>query len=623
MSSYSSSSFRKQELEEEIEHITLHVRRDQFDKALERIEGLDDTELNQFDHSLYFKKRALWAICLNRSGKFPEAIEMSEPAFEWAVDTNQPAWAVLSAYPLADSKMKTGDLKGSMENIRQVEPLFDLIPTRGVPGANFFYFKEKRAELMNIRGIISWQFGDILASQQNFVTALGLYRELNQDKKIAMLTNNLGNIYTYQGDLDVALKHYEEALNIRRRIDDKSGVASTVGNLAEVNAFLGNLEEAHKHIMECKNIQEEIGNDRGLAHALYILITILIALDKLEEARKYQKQLEELDKRTDNKTITLQRDVGSALFLKNSDRLLDIFEGGLKLRDFMGDKIIDFHMFINASLNYAEVLLLELRLSGNEQVFDEVRAISQAIKYKAMQQNSTIVQIQTEFVLAQIALVDFQINEAQTILQGIIEKAESKNLNRFAVAASIELDRLMTNSSKWQELVDKQASIQERLELTNLEETLTNIIKKRDAQVPDIEPESPVMFIIMTDSGLAVYSKSFQEGMADEQIIAGFLSAIDQFGQQMFAGQGTGDTIERIKYGQFILLLKKFGTLMFCYVFRGQSYFAMKRFDTFVESLNENKIFSLQTAAKGGIFAMTSDEEEKINLVVERVFNKA
>jgi hypothetical protein len=190
---------------------------------------------------------------------------------------------------------------------------------------------------------------------------------------------------------------------------------------------------------------------------------------------------------------------------------------------------------------------------------------------------------------AKLALLDLDIDLAKRLLIQGQTIAEEKGLSRLAFKISLELDTLIGQTEKWEELINRNGSMIERLELTQLERTIYQMILKREEiNIPELSQEEPVLLFILLTSGIALFSHRFRsETTIDDQIIGAFISAINSFSQQLFATTGS---IERVKYADFTLFTKIIEPFIFCYAFKGHSYLAMKKFTSLIESINKSKL---------------------------------
>ena len=77
--------------------------------------------------------------------------------------------------------------------------------------------------------------------------------------------------------------------------------------------------------------------------------------------------------------------------------------------------------------------------------------------------------------------------------------------------------------------------------------------------------EEPISFFILDEGGLRIASIDFcRRERVDENLVAGFLSAIQSFSNEVFA-----QTINQIRLDDYTLLVKAYPPFTFVYVFRG------------------------------------------------------
>ena len=78
--------------------------------------------------------------------------------------------------------------------------------------------------------------------------------------------------------------------------------------------------------------------------------------------------------------------------------------------------------------------------------------------------------------------------------------------------------------------------------------------------------------------------------MIDEQLVDGFLSAVNTFCQEMFSTKGY---LERVKYQEYTILLEPFGESFICsYVIKGYSYLASKRLIKLTDKITESPLYA-------------------------------
>lgn len=110
---------------------------------------------------------------------------------------------------------------------------------------------------------------------------------------------------------------------------------------------------------------------------------------------------------------------------------------------------------------------------------------------------------------------------------------------------------------------------------------LIDNLKLEESTISENNSES-VLFMIINSSGLAKFSKIFSERTQyNDQMIAGFLSAINSFSQETF-----GETfLKQISYRNFFMLFETIKDYRFVYAFKGDQKIAEKRLIAFKQEL--------------------------------------
>jgi hypothetical protein len=237
-------------------------------------------------------------------------------------------------------------------------------------------------------------------------------------------------------------------------------------------------------------------------------------------------------------------------------------------------------------LNLCDMLLLELRTSGNEEVLKEITGILEKLQTIGENQHSYSLLVDTYMLKSKMALLELDLDSARQLLSEAQQMAEEKGLQNLAMMISGEYDTLMDQLGKWTDLIDQNVPMIEKLELTELEGMVSRIIRKK-AETPEFAGEEPALFLILTETGTMKFSKQFApEGTLDDKVIGDLLTAINSFIQETFAATGS---IERIKHKEHTLLMKPIDPLLCCYVFKGQSYSALRKLDTLIDTIRSSR----------------------------------
>ena len=333
-------------------------------------------------------------------------------------------------------------------------------------------------------------------------------------------------------------------------------------------------------------LQEEIGNDVETSVTIVSIIGLMLELNDSEKTLYYTQKLQKLDEKSDNPIIHQQTRLVEALRLKRAKRITEITKAQEIFKQISDDKIYDHEVTIFASFNLCDMLLAELQTYGDEAILLEIRTLTEKLLTIAKAQNSYPLLAQIYVLQSKLALIELDTNKAQQLLSQAQILAEEKGLQRLAIRISNEHDKLLEQLTTWESLVEKNASLQERLELVEMEDFLTRLINKKATDLPNIQPEIPIVFLIILESGISIFSKTFQsENIADTQLIGGLVTAINTISREAFSVHGS---LERLKHKEYTMLLRHKDKILFSYAYKGSSYYAQQKFNQCITTLQQN-----------------------------------
>jgi tetratricopeptide (TPR) repeat protein len=475
-------------------------------------------------------------------------------------------------------------------------------------------------ELENERYIaaISLNIGRIFFSRGEIDEALSYYQRSSEifekiasKAELAICLNNIGQVYYSKGELDEALEFYQRSLAISEELQMKQEIAPCLNNIGDVYRERGEFESAADHYKRSLAIFEGIGNKVDMSYTIVNLIRVNIAQGACDDCTPYLEQLEAINQQEDNKFIDQIYRLSKALVLKESDRVIKRAEAQQLFQQLAEEEILKFDITANAMLNLCELLYLELETSASAEALNELKTLLQRILEIAEDQRAYAVFVETHLLQSKTALLELDVQKARQLLTQAQMIAEEKGLQKLAMKASGEYDSLLDQITKWDSFIEKEASMEERLQLVQLEKMVTGLIQKREVEIQERPPEEPVMLLIMAQSGLTLYSQSFEDDQQmDDQLIGGFLTAVTSFGTEVFSGSGA---IDRIQYQEYTVASKILESMMFCYMFKGQSYSAIQKLDHFMDEIqNITPVWKgLGRALQTG---QTLDEPEEIKL---------
>ncbi|NHJ38671.1 MAG: tetratricopeptide repeat protein [Asgard group archaeon] len=479
------------------------------------------------------------------------------------------------------------------------------------------------AETLNQIGkIYLWrcEYGPAL---ENCLQGLAIGKETGDAKITASVLETISEIYTRLGELDRALEYLEESISLQEEISNQAGVAESLiqmsyiliikGQLNQATKFLtqaqdifkdlkvkdgyfnvievislilyqkGEFKQAIAHLNDCFQFRKDFMNKQAITRLLFWLIVISIEDNALEEAQKYLKKLQKLIERKSSPICNVEYRLASALILKRSNNNEILEKARSILSDIVNKEQIDF-LFSNMTLyHFCELLLKQMQITNKRDEVDKVNDLIEMHLSIAKQIESHIMFAENFWLKANLSLIQGSKPTAKIFIEQAEQITEDKGLRRIGLKIARAKD--VINNGEIQEIQslsiqEEEATIEEDSEING---DVVRMIDRRTVDLPKLQEEEPVLLIIVYEGGVTVFSKKFsQKEMIDEMFVGGFLTAIDAFMHQTFA---TGGSIERIQHQEYTLLLKVENPLLFCYVFKGQSFTAIEKLDKIIQEL--------------------------------------
>ncbi|MFX1512244.1 MAG: tetratricopeptide repeat protein [Promethearchaeota archaeon] len=380
--------------------------------------------------------------------------------------------------------------------------------------------KHKIAEILHRFGLwYFFSFEDLSLASEYFHKSLKSYEDLKNRKGMAFCYNRLASLAYFSGDFLQAQKYIQQSLDLWNEIGIRSlgyhlslvvkgWLVRDIGHLDEALAFfqeallvsekLGLVIHIHQALQDIGNIYRLKGEyksaleyfkrcysiisscdsskwiDLWIGWACFYLILLIVHHFPHEDITPYINKLEQTKKEDASPWMDINYKVCKALYLKTSTRLRDHFRAQQileKLVEEGRDSYPRLHGFV-AEVTLCELLLLELKVSGENVVLQEIKSLMQKIRSTAEQNKFIPLLIEISILQARLQYVEGELESAMTLLNETKAIAEKENLHSLVIKISSEKLSLEGDFEKWQELIDRNAPIQERLKQAKVGEYL-------------------------------------------------------------------------------------------------------------------------------------------------------
>jgi tetratricopeptide (TPR) repeat protein len=479
------------------------------------------------------------------------------------------------------------------EKNRLVEEVHELFSKIKFPDDYSFNYSVARLKLVKL--FLPWINLSTTEALEIAKELIELSQKFNWLRLEARVTNISGVICSRKWKFAASIKYYEKSLELNETIGNISQIPTLLMNLAWSSRWIKDYQKAEKYCkMGLAFIDENpITKDPiNIACFYHTIIRLYVDLNKEEQMNNYLSEFKKINQEDQVAIINYLFQFTLGVVLINETRMKEKVKGQEILKELIDNPIQTNLLDMVAirseiTFSYCESLCEEIEYFGNEEALEELyQQLDELYEFTRIQKAHGL-EVQCLLLESVIFIVKGDFVTAKKILEKARIHAEEQGLGHFAIKASNEYDKLAEQINKWEKMMEeKPPSFRERIDFLNFEKRFHELIDKR-VETIEVEPEEPAFLLILSQKGLSYYSYKFTEVIKiDDQLIAGFITAITSFLQATFH---TSDILERIKHRDFTILIKEIDHFIFCYIFKGPSYSALKKFNQFIEEIIADK----------------------------------
>ncbi|MHA1629630.1 MAG: tetratricopeptide repeat protein [Candidatus Heimdallarchaeota archaeon] len=443
------------------------------------------------------------------------------------------------------------------------------------------------AGFLNNLGLVHFQLGDYHSAIDYFERSLANLTPPRDDFLIAIINYNLAIIYREQGKLDKSLEKMLIGLEVAQKEGNITNIMDFMNSIGKVYHLKGDFDEALKYLQLAYQVRDKNPNKLSISRTVYYLINLSIDLNKIALAKDYFADLKRLAKNEKNLILQQRTQIAEALLLKLETRSRYRVRAEELFNEIINGPIIDNELYVDALLNLTEMLLLELKMTGNEELLQEVKELTTKLLKMAEKQSLSSLLAEVYWLQSQIALLESDIPRSRRLLSQAESIAAELGFKRLGYHIAQQHDRLLDQIESWEFLMTQNAPLIERMETIKLDEFLLELFKRRAFDIPPLPAEEPIMLLLLNESGAPIFSKNFtsEERRIDDALISGFLTAINAFLSETLESKGI---VERIKYNEYNMIIQSFDSFMLCYIFIGQSFSAMQHVTNIINFIKKD-----------------------------------
>ncbi|MFX1517561.1 MAG: tetratricopeptide repeat protein [Promethearchaeota archaeon] len=299
---------------------------------------------------------------------------------------------------------------------------------------------------------------------------LKLSEAVENSRYIASSLLFMGNIHSEKAEFDTALDYYKRSLDLYETLDSPGGIAHSLNNISIIHRYKGELNKAVEYNQRSLALREKLKYDPETAESLFNLIICLLDKQEQDQAQHYFNQLLILHKQNPHRDIEVFVKLAEGLILTQSKRMKDKVKAQALLSEIADTEWRSFSAL--AMFHLCDLLLIELKSFGDREVLVEAKILIEKIHIYARNQHLFPHVVSALLLRAKLATVEGNLQQAQQYLNQARMTAEEKNMHLLVEKVDSVQKNFETEFEKWRDLIQRNTSIQERIEYARVEEYL-------------------------------------------------------------------------------------------------------------------------------------------------------
>ncbi|MFX1303372.1 MAG: tetratricopeptide repeat protein [Promethearchaeota archaeon] len=328
--------------------------------------------------------------------------------------------------------------------------------------------------------------GDLDQATEYAQESLILYEKLKHLRGLAFVYSIFGSIYRGRGEFDKSLEYYRKVLTIyNENLGIKQSVAHsycyTLRNIGWIYYYKNKIKKSIEYLREAIKAHKslcELNNtifDYDLLMFYLLLIQSAIEIDDFKEIDDSMEELTKFARKWPWTNIF--KKFSKALILKNKQRAKYRFQAQQILEEILEVKF-DYLFEFMVQVNLCDLLLEELKYSGEEEILLEIQDLINKISDIATKQRSITTLIDAYSLQAKLALIEGNAELSRKLLTKALKIAENKGLELISKKLTAQQNQLFNQLEEWRALFIRNSKLQEKIEFLNLKRYVTKAINE-------------------------------------------------------------------------------------------------------------------------------------------------
>ena len=286
---------------------------------------------------------------------------------------------------------------------------------------------------------------------------------------------SLAEIYLLIGDFDKALQYEEECLNLHKKTEYSLEIASSLSRICKIYWQKGLQDQAIETAQESLDFFKKTGNDLWIGTVLSELIFFLVEQLEIDSAKEFLKELELVNAKIKVRTLTQKINFSEAILLSKSAKERDRMRSTLLLENLLREEL-DYAFHVKILLSLSELLIKELQQTGDREILNKLQKHILDLYSLASTNDSFLLTAEILLLQSKLALVELDIDKAESLLNKASKIADEKKLDRLKATIDLERD-IFLEEKKEIEKFDKEDSLESIVETVDFDNRLKSVKK--------------------------------------------------------------------------------------------------------------------------------------------------
>jgi tetratricopeptide (TPR) repeat protein len=406
----------------------------------------------------------------------------------------------------------------------------------------------------------------------------GLISELDKTSAYTYI----GLIYNTKGELERALRYFKRGFSLAEKNNFYGAFVNLQILIGAIYIQKREYKLALEYLKPGLTLSKNTNNILGIGLSLAYQGLIYYEQDSKSELQEIIDQLKEFSEKYNDRFLIAEYNMAKAMMLQRSNRSRDRAEAEKLLKQTVKNPASP-DLYVFSLANLCEFYLEELKLFNESDILEEIHPLITQLLAFSKEQKSYGTLATAKLAEAKVKLIQMDFNGTKKLLTEAQKIADLHGYTLMAQKISSEHDNLLDQIKSWEEFKERNAPIEERLELASIEGVIERLQGKRTIDPPEIIEETPILLLIMDESGNTFFNHSFIENWDFHDLFSAFMSAFNTFSGEIFS-----KSIDRIKIGENTILINPIESFLACYVIKGQSYPAQQKLNRFTDALKNN-----------------------------------